>query len=126
MSILNQIAVILVLTTAVGSATCRPPETPRPMFGRASWYGKVFQGKRTASGERFNTRDLTAAHRTLPLGSRVLVTNLKNGRSVVVRINDRGPVIRSRMLDMSYGTALALDVGKDGVVEVRVDVISSS
>src|SRR5437763_4346688 len=70
--------------------------------GTASWYGEYFQGRETASGEPFDMQALTAAHPSLPLGSFVRVTNLRNGRSVVVRINDRGPVVEGRIIDVSY------------------------
>src|SRR5207244_773422 len=77
--------------------------------GTASWYGEAHHRKKTASGEPFDMHALTAAHRTLPFGTRVLVTNLANGRAVEVRINDRGPVVRDRIIDLSYGAARALD-----------------
>jgi rare lipoprotein A len=89
--------------------------------GRASWYGPGFHGRRTASGERFDQNRLTAAHRKLPLGTRVTVTNLANGRSVRVEINDRGPYIRGRMLDLSKAAARRLGMVRDGVVRVRIE-----
>jgi rare lipoprotein A len=73
--------------------------------GTASWYGEYFEGRTTASGEPYNMHDLTAAHPTLPLGSWVRVTNLRNGRVVYVRINDRGPIVPGRIIDLSYGAA---------------------
>src|SRR5437763_1879201 len=76
--------------------------------GTASWYGEYFEGKPTASGEPYNMYDLTAAHPTLPLGTLVKVTNLRNRRSVIVRINDRGPVVPGRIIDLSYNAARAL------------------
>src|SRR5688500_11069556 len=76
--------------------------------GVASWYGPGFHGKRTASGERFDQNDLTAAHRKLPLGSEVKVTNLENGRSIIVAINDRGPYIKGRVIDLSKAAARRL------------------
>src|SRR6185312_1900475 len=85
--------------------------------GRASWYGPGFQGKRTANGERFNARALTAAHKSLPFGSRVRVTNTRAGRSVVVRINDRGPYAHGRVIDLSSAAAQA--VGLSGVGPLR-------
>lgn len=91
--------------------------------GRASWYGDAFQGRLTASGTPFNMYALTAAHRTLPLGSLVRVTNLHNHRSAIVRINDRGPVPDSVVLDVSYATARALDFVECGTVHVRIDVL---
>lgn len=78
--------------------------------GLASWYGPGFQGRRTASGEKFNTGSLTAAHRSLPFGTRVKVTNERTGRSVVVRINDRGPFVRGRVIDLSKASAQAIGV----------------
>src|SRR5579859_2501576 len=90
--------------------------------GTASWYGEQFQGKQTASGERFDMRDFTAAPPTLPLGTFVRVTNLKNGKSVVVRINDRGPVVDGRIIDVSYNAARALGFKERGVQRVRLDL----
>ena len=78
--------------------------------GVASWYGPGFHGKKTASGERFNQYALTAAHKTLPLGSRVKVTNLSNNESIVVRINDRGPYAHRRIIDLSKGAAQAIGI----------------
>ena len=92
---------------------------PRLQIGKASWYGRAFQGKKTANGETFNMNMLTAAHRTLPLGSWVRVTNLKNRKSVLVRINDRGPVITSRVLDLSYAAARMLGLGGVGRVSLQ-------
>ncbi|TBU78668.1 septal ring lytic transglycosylase RlpA family lipoprotein [Pseudomonas daroniae] len=89
--------------------------------GKASYYGKAHHGNKTASGERFNQNDLTAAHRTLPFGTRVKVTNLNNNRSVVVRINDRGPFTRGRIIDVSHKAAEALDMIRSGVVSVRIE-----
>lgn len=86
--------------------------------GKASWYGPGFHGKRTASGETFNTNELTAAHRTLPFGTKVKVVNKRTGRSVVVRINDRGPYAHGRVIDLSRASAKA--IGIDGVGSVTV------
>ncbi|MDG9882033.1 septal ring lytic transglycosylase RlpA family protein [Pseudomonas putida CSV86] len=92
--------------------------------GTASFYGSRHHGKRTASGEPFNQHGLTAAHRTLPFGTRVLVTNLKNERSVVVRINDRGPHTRGRLIDLSKAAAQQLDMIRSGTARVRVQSLS--
>ena len=92
-------------------------------IGTASWYGDYFQGRATASGEPYNMYDLTAAHPTLPLGSWVRVTNLRNGRAVVVRINDRGPVVPGRIIDLSYNTARVLQFQSQGLQRVRLDVV---
>jgi rare lipoprotein A len=94
--------------------------------GTASWYGGYFQGRETASGEPYDMHDLTAAHRTLPLGSFVKVTNLRNGRSVVLRINDRGPVVDGRIIDVSYYAASVLGFKAQGLQRVRLDLVSSS
>lgn len=91
------------------------------MEGVASWYGRGFQGHRTASGERFDRRDLTAAHRTLPFGSRVRVTDVTSGRSVVVRINDRGPFAQDRVIDLSYEAARELGILAQGFAQVRLE-----
>lgn len=108
------------------------PETPQApeetvtasSTGVASWYGKRFQGRLTASGEPFDMAALTAAHRDLPFGSRVRVTNLDNGRSVVVVINDRGPKVRSRHIDLSRAAARELGFLQGGLAKVRMDVLA--
>ena len=92
--------------------------------GTASWYGSYFDGKETASGEPFDMYDLTAAHPTLPLGTFVKVTNLRNGKSVVVRVNDRGPVVEGRIIDLSYQAACVLHLEHQGIQEVRLDLVS--
>jgi rare lipoprotein A len=91
--------------------------------GTASWYGEYFEGRPTASGEPYNMYDLTAAHRTLPLGTLVRVTNLRNHRSVIVRINDRGPVVPGRIIDLSYNAAHVLRFDRQGLQRVRLDVL---
>lgn len=91
--------------------------------GVASWYGPGFHGRQTASGERFNQNALTAAHPHLPFGTQVLVTNLNNGRSVVVRINDRGPHIRGRIIDLSKGAAKVIGVFNNGTASVRLEIL---
>jgi rare lipoprotein A len=118
---------------AVGCAATRrpgpgevPPEPGRPVVGMASWYGRQHQGRSTASGEAFDMNQLTAAHRTLPFGSRVRVTNLENGRSVVVRVNDRGPFTGQRILDVSLAAAKALGMVGAGVTRVEMVVLGES
>ncbi|KFJ90338.1 lipoprotein [Pseudomonas sp. 1-7] len=91
--------------------------------GKASYYGDRHHGQRTASGERFDQHALTAAHRSLPFGTRVRVTNLNNARSVVLRINDRGPFVRGRIIDVSRAAAVRLDMLRAGVVPVRVETL---
>jgi len=96
---------------------------PKPyQVGNASWYGKQFHGKTTASGEDFDMFELTAAHRKLPLGTFVKVTNLKNGKWIIVRVNDRGPYVGNRIMDLSYSAARMLNF-RDGVERVRIDLI---
>lgn len=92
--------------------------------GKASYYGARHHGRKTASGERFDQHALTAAHRSLPFGSRVLVTNLRNDKSVVVRINDRGPFVRGRIIDLSHKAAAQIDMLRAGVVPVRVEQLA--
>jgi rare lipoprotein A len=92
-------------------------------IGTASWYGEYFVGKPTASGEEFDMYDMTAAHPTLPLGSYVRVTNLRNGRAVVVKVNDRGPIVQGRIIDLSYGAAQVLRFEERGLQKVRLDVV---
>jgi rare lipoprotein A len=92
--------------------------------GVASWYGPGFHGRKTASGKRFNTNKLTAAHRTLPFGTKVLVTNLSNEKTVEVEINDRGPAKKTkRLIDLSKAAAKKLGFASAGVTQVRVEVI---
>ncbi len=92
-------------------------------WGMASWYGRKWHGRKTASGERYNMRRLTAAHRTLPFDTYVRVTRLDNSRSVVVRINDRGPFKEGRIIDLSYRAAQKLGLVKKGVTKVRLDIL---
>ena len=91
--------------------------------GAASWYGPGFYGRTTASGERLRKGTLTAAHRTLPFGTRVRVTNLNNGRSVIVRINDRGPFRYHRVIDLAHGAAQQLQMMQAGEVPVRLEIV---
>ena len=111
------------------------PETQKPpvpsklievVRGAASWYGPGFYGRTTANGERFRKGTLTAAHRTLPFGTKVRVTNLNNGRSVVVRINDRGPFRYHRVIDLAHGAAEELKMMQAGEIPVRLEVLNKS
>src|SRR5437762_3762354 len=112
-------AIALLLVTGCARTAVTSP--PRPAVlgaeetGLASWYGYPHHGRRTASGEIYDMNELTAAHRTLPLGTRLLVTNLANGRSVEVRVNDRGPFVKGRILDLSYAAARTLGAEGTGV-----------
>lgn len=118
-------------------ALAKRPAHPRPyaaptrqnsydIVGIASWYGKPYHGRRTASGQVYNMYQMTAAHPSLPFGTRVVVTNLDNGRSVVVTINDRGPFVRGRIIDVSRKAAGQLGFLNKGVTRVGVRVIESS
>jgi rare lipoprotein A len=129
-------AVVCALAVAIGCAVSSPAHAaaPRPaeratsrparaVVGVASWYGPRHQGHPTASGEPFDMRALTAAHRTLPLGTRVRVTSLENGRSVVVRLTDRGPYVPGRLIDLSYAAGRALGMVGQGLARVRVEPV---
>lgn len=105
----------------------KPKHLSKPyQVGTASWYGEYFQGRETASGEPYDMYDLTAAHPTLPLGSYVRVTNLRNGRSVVLKINDRGPVVDGRIIDVSYNAARVLGFKSRGLQKVRLDLVPTN
>jgi rare lipoprotein A len=91
--------------------------------GKVAWYGKKFAGRKTASGERYNPNALTTAHNTLPFGTKVKVTNLANNKSVVVRVNDRGPKDGSRLGDVSAAAAQRLGMTKAGVIDARLEVV---
>jgi rare lipoprotein A len=138
--VLSSVAATLVFASALGAAPgnstpeslkgapgqtqeTKPTRPSQQLVGKASWYGRIFQHHATASGEPYDMNDLTAAHRTLPLGSWVKVTDLKTARAVVVRINDRGPITRNRIIDLSYGAAKIL--GMRGVDRVRLDVLQT-
>jgi rare lipoprotein A len=119
-------AVLIVLAlTLAACASPQPASTPSGghEHGLASWYGGKFHGRRTASGEVYDQNAMTAAHKTLPFGTRVRVTNLKNGRSAVLRINDRGPFVRGRIIDVSRRAADHLGFRVDGVTKVEVQVV---
>ncbi len=133
---------VLLMAFLLGVSACSPPPradaTPPPpvvhavtpsrviAVGKASWYGAFHHGRPTASGEPFDMNALTAAHRTLPLGTRLRVTNLTNGRSVDVRVNDRGPAIRGRIIDLSRGAAAALDAVAAGVFPVELTLVDQA
>jgi rare lipoprotein A len=101
------------------------PEGRAAQTGIASWYGPGFHGQATASGVIYNQYDLTAAHQTLPLGSRVVVTNLNNGKSVEVLINDRGPFAKGRIIDLSHAAAQSIELVGPGTAPVRIEVIEA-
>ncbi|HLI10918.1 MAG TPA: septal ring lytic transglycosylase RlpA family protein [Alphaproteobacteria bacterium] len=124
---------LLLLICGLSACTAAPPPSSspageRPSFsetGTASWYGRSHQGRKTASGEAFDMRAMTAAHPSLPFGTVVRVTNLANGRMVKVRVNDRGPYGRGRVIDLSAEAAQALGMTVDGTAQVRIEVFAS-
>ncbi len=117
------VTALLLVAGSLGCATTGSLAGGRSdQVGIASFYGREHDGRRTASGEIFDMSEMTAAHRTLPFGTRVRVTNLANGRQVTVRINDRGPFLRGRILDLSYAAARKLGMVGRGVAKVRIAV----
>ena len=129
-------AILATIFGVAGAQAASPAEHLNPQIivshhhwyklGLASWYGKFFQGKTTASGEPFDENQLTCAHRTLPLGSVLKVTNLRNNKSVIVTVNDRGPVPESRVIDLSYAAAEALGFSDQGLTPVKVELIGTA
>ena len=123
--------------TPVPSSVVAPRKTAHPVdtekintskayqIGVASYYGKKFHGRKTANGETFNMYKLTAAHRVLPLGTRVRVTHLENGRWVELKVNDRGPFIEGRIIDLSFAAALELEMVKSGKAKVMIEIIEA-
>jgi peptidoglycan lytic transglycosylase len=128
------VAAMLSAAIAMAGPVPKPPKAPEStvstpnakpyQIGTASWYGKQFNGRSTASGEPYDMFQFTAAHRTLPLGTLVRVTNLRNGETVIVRINDRGPVPKNRIIDLSYGAAQMLGLRARGIQKVRLDIVT--
>src|SRR5262245_18944751 len=116
------LAAVLVATATAALASPSRAQTV-PVVGVASYYGSYHDGLRTASGTRFDMRRMTAAHRSLPFGTRVRVTYLRNGRAVVVRITDRGPFVRGRILDVSYAAARRLGLLRAGTAQVSMEII---
>ena len=112
-------------TTTTSPRTPRAPAAPiiQGEEGIASWYGHPYHGRRAASGEIYNMYDMTAAHRTLPFGTQVRVHDLENGRDVTVRINDRGPFVEGRIIDLSYAAAQAMGMAGAGVARVRLEIL---
>lgn len=118
--------------TAPAAATAAPAAQPAPAAatgsaerGKLAWYGRKFTGRKTASGERYNPDALTMAHKNLPFGTKVKVTNLKNNRSVTLRVNDRGPTQGDRVGDVSLAAARALGMVRAGVIDAELQVVSS-
>lgn len=136
---LRVVLIAVLLGTLVGCGTIRVTRTILPPYGggshaespgnhatsgMASWYGGKFHGRLTANGERYNKNGISAAHKTLPFGTRVRVRNLNNGRTIEVRINDRGPFVKGRIIDLSKGAAKKIDMIQDGVVPVELTILS--
>lgn len=129
----TRLPLLFLLASLAGCATQTPPPTPSvppsapgssfTQTGLASFYGHAHDGKTTANGESFDHEGFTAAHRTLPFGTRVRVTNLENGRTVTVTITDRGPYVRDRIVDISLAAARALGMQNKGVARVRVEAL---
>jgi rare lipoprotein A len=118
--------VLAVLTTAVACVGHSQPTTEAHKgryveTGIASWYGRPYHGRKTASGERYDMREMTAAHKTLPFGAKVKVTDLETGRSIKVRITDRGPFVEGRIIDLSRKAAKQLGMYKRGITRVRIE-----
>jgi rare lipoprotein A len=116
------IAVILFTGCAPRLTMSGGPASFGPREGVASYYGKEFNGRKTASGERYNDRKFTAAHRKLPFGTMVNVTNLNNGKTVTVRVNDRGPFKKDRLIDLSFAAAKAIGIVGAGTGRVRIEI----
>jgi rare lipoprotein A len=123
---LSLVAVVLVsgVSGSISASAAGKNSGQKAVSGAASWYGGQFHGRTTANGERYNMNDLTAAHRSLPFGTKVRVTNVKNGKSVVVRINDRGPYVGKRVIDLSRGAAQKVSMIGSGVAPVRLEVVN--
>lgn len=113
---------------AAPAATVAPAAAPAAAGdeGKLAWYGKKFAGRRTASGQAFNPEAMTMAHKSLPFGTRVRVTNLKNKRSVVLRVNDRGPTQADRVVDVSAAAARKLGMSRSGVVDAKIEVVTEA
>ncbi|WMS42713.1 septal ring lytic transglycosylase RlpA family protein [Acuticoccus sp. MNP-M23] len=116
------IATLFALTLIAPATLLVPDASARTLSGVASYYGARFHGRQTANGERFNMHAMTAAHKSLPFGTKVKVTNPDNGRSVVVRINDRGPYVGNRVLDLSKGAAAKIGMVNKGVGKVKMEI----
>lgn len=112
-------------STATAPATPGTPAALAAESGKVAWYGNKFAGRKTASGERFNPEAMTMAHKTLPFGTRVKVTNPKNGKSVTLRVNDRGPTQADRVGDVSLAAARKLGMVKAGVIDAELAVVGN-
>lgn len=113
-------------TSAIGAAKTKDYAKSHALIGQASWYGNKFHGKLTASGETYNMNAYTSAHKTLPFGTIVRVTNTANNKSVDVKINDRGPHVKGRVIDLSYKAFSQIGNVKKGTVPVKIEIIDDS
>lgn len=124
----SHIVLLALLSSLMAGCSTAPPQSNSPgrsytETGKASFYADKFQNRKTASGERFDQNAKTAAHKKLPFGTNVKVTNLKNGKSVIVRINDRGPFIKGRIIDLSRSAFSRIGNTRAGIIKVRIEVI---
>lgn len=121
------ILLLLILISSWGCSNCccltGTQTSGYVQYGKASYYGDEFHGRKTASGEIFNKWDYTCAHKKLPFDTRVKVTNLKNQKTTIVRVNDRGPFVKGRIIDLSFAAAKKIGMIKDGVVKVKIEVL---
>ena len=113
-------------TSAIGGSKTKNPANSHALIGQASWYGERFHGKLTASGETYNMNAYTSAHKTLPFGTIVRVTNTTNNKSVDVKINDRGPYVKGRVIDLSYQAFTQIGNVKKGTIPVKIEIIDDS
>jgi rare lipoprotein A len=124
MGLMNIKSIVLVLILSFFFPLSSDSLENSPQYGNASWYGGEFHGRKTASGERFNKQSFTGAHRELPFGTIIRVTNLRNGKEVYIRVNDRGPFVKGRIVDLSHAAAKAIGFNRRGVIRVKIEVIS--
>jgi len=124
MNLKKRFLLIIAILIVNGCSTLPHYKEGYRVSGLASWYGADFHGRRTSSGEIYDMHGLTAAHRTLPFGTILLVTDSESGRTVKVRVNDRGPFVSGRILDLSYGAAKALGIVNKGVAKIEMEVLS--
>jgi rare lipoprotein A len=119
-----QIAIVIGALALCGCSSEKPGGPTHKEVGKASWYGPGFHGRQTASGETFDQNDMTAAHPTLPMGTKAKVTNLDNGKKAEVTINDRGPFAKGRVIDLSHEAASKLNMEEDGTARVKIETQS--
>lgn len=117
------IALFTITLNAQSSDNDNNNETTKCMTGQCSWYGAKFNGKKTASGEKFDSTKFTAAHKTLPFGTKLKITDKKSGKNVIVTVNDRGPFVKSRVLDISSSAAQELGVINKGIFTAEIEIL---